>query len=182
MKVVPTILPGVLLVEPDVYRDNRGFFFESFHAAKYEAVGIRGPFVQDNQSSSIARTLRGMHLQLREPQGKLVRVLEGEVLDVAIDVRRGSPAFGRWVANRLSADSFRQCFVPPGFAHGFYVLSDRAQVEYKCTSFYDPASELGIAWNDPEIGIEWPDDRPVLSAKDAALPTLSATLDRLPAY
>ncbi|HSL23670.1 MAG TPA: dTDP-4-dehydrorhamnose 3,5-epimerase [Vicinamibacterales bacterium] len=182
MRVVPTELPGVLLIEPDVHRDNRGFFLESFHAAKYDALGIRGPFVQDNHSLSGPRTLRGMHLQLREPQGKLVRVLEGEVLDVAVDVRRGSPAFGRWVATRLSAGNFRQCFVPPGFAHGFYVLSDRAQVEYKCTSFYDPASEIGIAWNDPEIGIEWPDDRPVLSPKDAALPTLSAAFDRLPAY
>lgn len=182
MRVLPTALPDVLLVEPDVYRDARGFLFEAFHAHKYEALGIPGPFVQDNQSVSVAGTLRGLHLQVGEPQGKLVRAIAGEVLDVAVDVRRGSPAFGRWVAVRLSAENFLQCYVPPGFAHGFYVLSESAQVEYKCTNFYDPASEVGIAWNDRELGIDWPVKQPLLSPRDAALPPLADVMDRLPRY
>ena len=182
MRVIATDLPGVLLVDPDVHRDPRGFFLESFHARKYAALGIGGPFVQDNHSASVARTLRGLHLQVREPQGKLVRVLTGEVLDVAVDVRQGSPTFGRWTGSRLSADNFLQCFVPPGFGHGFYVLSDTAQIEYKCTTFYDALSEITIAWNDPELAIDWPDDHPLLSAKDAAAPRLSGVIDRLPRY
>jgi dTDP-4-dehydrorhamnose 3,5-epimerase len=180
MRAVPTGLPQVLVIEPDVYRDGRGFFLESYHATKYDELGIPGPFVQDNHSKSRARTLRGLHMQVRKPQGKLVRAIEGEVLDVAVDVRRGSPTFGRWVSVRLSADNFRQCFIPPGFAHGFYVLSDEAQIEYKCTSPYDPGGELGIIWNDPELAIDWPDREPILSGKDAALPRLADVLDRLP--
>jgi dTDP-4-dehydrorhamnose 3,5-epimerase len=180
MRAVPTGLPQVLVIEPDVYRDGRGFFLESYHATKYDELGIPGPFVQDNHSKSRARTLRGLHMQVRKPQGKLVRTIEGEVLDVAVDVRRGSPTFGRWVSVRLSADNFRQCFIPPGFAHGFYVLSDEAQIEYKCTSPYDPGGELGIIWNDPELAIDWPDREPILSGKDAALPRLADVLDRLP--
>jgi dTDP-4-dehydrorhamnose 3,5-epimerase len=182
MRVTPTELPEVLLVEPDVHRDARGFFLESFHSRKYEAFGIPGPFVQDNHSASAAGTLRGLHLQVKQPQGKLVRVVAGEVLDVAADVRRGSPTFGRWVAVRLSAENFLQCFVPAGFAHGFCVLSETAHLEYKCTSFYDPADEIGIAWNDPELRIAWPIERPLLSAKDAALPTLAEVGERLPRY
>jgi dTDP-4-dehydrorhamnose 3,5-epimerase len=182
MRAVPTTIPEVLIIEPDVYRDSRGFFLESYHATKYDGLGIPGPFVQDNHSKSRARTLRGLHMQLKEPQGKLVRAIEGEVLDVAVDVRRGSPTFGRWVGVRLSADNFRQCFIPPGFAHGFYVLSDEAQIEYKCTSLYDPGSELGIIWNDPQLAIDWPDREPILSGKDAGLPRLSDVLDRLPAF
>lgn len=182
MRVVQTALPGVLVVEPDVHRDGRGFFLESYHSAKYETLGIAGPFVQDNHSKSRARTLRGLHMQLKEPQGKLVRAIEGDVLDVAADVRRGSPTFGRWVSVRLSAENFRQCYVPPGFAHGFYVLSDEAQVEYKCTSPYDAKSELGIIWNDPQLGIDWPDREPILSHTDAALPRLADVLTQLPTF
>jgi dTDP-4-dehydrorhamnose 3,5-epimerase len=180
MRIVATALPEVLLVEPDVHRDARGFFLESYHAGKYEKLGIAGPFVQDNHSRSRARTLRGLHLQIEPPQGKLVRVIAGEVLDLAADVRRGSPTFGRWVSTRLSAENFRQCYIPAGFAHGFYVLSDEAQVEYKCTSPYDPSGELGVVWNDPQLAIEWPDPEPILSDRDAALPRLADLLDRLP--
>lgn len=182
MRVVQTDLPGVLIVEPDIHRDDRGFFLESYHAEKYGGLGITGPFVQDNHSKSRARTLRGLHLQLRKPQGKLVRVIEGEVIDVAADVRRGSPTFGRWISARLSADNFRQCYIPPGFAHGLYVLTDEAQVEYKCTSPYDAAGELGIIWNDPQLAIDWPDREPILSRRDATLPRLADILDRLPAF
>lgn len=182
MRVVPAAIPEVLIVEPDVRRDDRGFFFESYHSAKFTALGIAGPFVQDNHSKSRARTLRGLHLQLDEPQAKLVRAIEGEVLDVAADVRRGSPTFGRWVGVRLSAENFRQCYIPAGFAHGFYVLSDGAQVEYKCTSPYNPGGEIGIVWDDPQIAIEWPDREPILSVRDAELPRLSEVLDRLPSF
>jgi len=180
MRVTETRLPGVLLIEPDVHRDGRGFFVETYHIDRYRECGIAAPFVQDNHSRSIQGTLRGLHLQLQRPQGKLLRVIEGEVFDVAVDVRRGSPAFGRWVSVNLSADNFRQVYVPPGFAHGFYVISPIAQVEYKCTDVYDPASEIGIAWNDPAIGIEWPARDPLLSPRDRAHPTLAAVTDRLP--
>ena len=180
MRVIPTEIPEVLVIEPAVRADGRGFFLETYHAARYTEHGIPGPFVQDNHSRSVHRTLRGLHLQLNRPQGKLIRVIEGEVFDVAVDVRRGSPTFGRWVAVTLAADTFRQCYVPPGFAHGFCVTSPVAQVEYKCTDLYDPASEIGIAWNDPAIGIVWPTREPVLSARDSAHPTLAAVADRLP--
>jgi len=153
VRVVPTDLPGVVVIEPEVHADGRGFFLETYHAERYERHGIRGPFVQDNHSRSTAGTVRGLHLQLRRPQGKLIRVIEGEVYDVAVDVRRGSPTFGRWVAVTLTSDNFRQCYVPPGFAHGFCVVSPIAQVEYKCTDLYDRASELGVAWNDPALAI-----------------------------
>src|SRR6267154_5291452 len=149
VRFLSTAIEGVIIVEPDVFKDQRGYFLETYHAEKYAAAGIRGPFVQDNHSRSVAGTLRGLHLQLRHPQGKLIRVIEGEIFDVAVDVRRGSPAFGRWVGVSLSAANFKQCFIPPGFAHGFCVLSPIAQVEYKCTDLYDPSSELGIAWDDP---------------------------------
>src|SRR5207244_5378443 len=131
----------------DVHADARGFFLETYHAGRYREHGIAGPFVQDNHSRSIGGTLRGLHLQRRRPQGKLIRVTEGEIFDVAVDVRRGSPTFGRWVGVRLSAKNFKQCFIPPGFAHGFCVVSAVAQVEYKCTDLYDRDSEIGIAWN-----------------------------------
>jgi dTDP-4-dehydrorhamnose 3,5-epimerase len=182
VRVVPTTIPEVLVVEPDVYADGRGFFLESYHADRYRAHGIDGPFVQDNHSRSAIGTLRGLHLQLNRPQGKLVRVIEGEIYDVAVDVRRGSPTFGRYVAVALTAENFRQCYVPPGFAHGFCVVSPSAQVEYKCTDLYDPASEIGIAWNDPALAIPWPVTEPVLSARDAHHPTLAMLADRLPAY
>ena len=138
-------LPGVLLVEPVVHGDARGFFLETWHAEKYRAGGLDATFVQDNHSRSAAGTLRGLHAQLARPQGKLVRCVEGEIFDVAVDIRRGSPSFGRWVGERLSAANFRQLYVPPGYAHGFCVTAGPAQVEYKCTAFYDPADEIAIA-------------------------------------
>jgi dTDP-4-dehydrorhamnose 3,5-epimerase len=182
MRSVPATIPGVVIIEPDVYRDPRGFFLETYHLDKYQAAGIPGPFVQDNHSRSARGTLRGLHLQIRHPQGKLVRVIEGEIFDVAVDVRRGSPTFGRWTGVTLSAENFRQCYLPPGFAHGFAVVSPVAQVEYKCTAIYDPKGELGIAWNDPAIGIEWPIADPLLSDRDARHPPLASVLEQLPAF
>jgi dTDP-4-dehydrorhamnose 3,5-epimerase len=179
MKFSPSPLGGVIVVEPDVYRDDRGFFLETFHASKYESGGIAGPFVQDNHSRSRRGILRGLHAQKRKPQGKLVRVIEGAVLDVAVDIRPGSPTYARSFAIELTAENFRQLWVPPGFAHGFYVLSEAAQVEYKCTAFYDAADEVGIAWNDPDIGIEWPDTAPLLSEKDARAPRLRDVVNAL---
>jgi len=168
MKFIQTELPGVLLVEPDVFRDARGFFLETFNAKKYREAGIAYDFVQDNHSLSQRGTLRGLHAQRRRPQGKLVRAVRGEIFDVAVDIRPGSRSFGQWAAATLSGENFRQMFVPPGFAHGFCVVSESAEVEYKCTDFYDQADEIGIAWN--SVGIDWPVKEPVLSAKDAELP------------
>ena len=170
------------MIEPDVHRDGRGYFLETYHAEKCRAAGIGDVFVQDNQSRSGHRTLRGLHLQIRCPQGKLIHVVEGEIYDVAVDVRRGSPTFGRWVSVVLSAENFTQCYVPPGFAHGFCVLTPIAQVEYKCTDFYDPATEIGIAWNDPALAIAWPIGDPRLSDRDRRNPTLAEVEDRLPAW
>ena len=182
MRFTPTSLPEVVLIEPDVFKDARGFFLETWHQRKYAEGGIQGPFVQDNHSHSGRGTLRGLHAQLRRPQGKLVRAVEGEMFDVAVDIRRGSKRFGRWVGVCLSGENFRQLWIPPGFAHGFCVLSERVHVEYKCTDFYDREDEVTVAWNDPEIGIEWPISQPVLSARDAAAPVLRALQDRLPAW
>ena len=179
MRVLPTSVPGVLLVEPDVFRDARGSFLETFHQTRYREAGISCSFVQDNQSRSVRGTLRGMHAQLNKPQGKLVRVVHGEIFDVAVDIRPGSTTFGKWTAANLSGETFRQMFIPPGFAHGFCVLSESADVAYSCTEFYDRADEIGFRWNDPAIGIAWPIDRPVLSEKDAALPTLAELRTRL---
>ena len=180
MRVVATALPGVLVIEPDVHHDGRGFFVETYHADRYREHGIHGPFVQDNHSRSTGGTLRGLHLQLARPQGKLIRVVEGEVFDVAVDVRRGSPTFGRWVSVKLSAGNFKQCYVPQGFAHGFCVVTPVAQVEYKCTDLYDSVGEIGIAWNDPDLAIDWPVRDPILSPRDQQNPTLAAVMDRLP--
>ncbi len=181
-RFLPTAIPDVVVVEPDVHRDGRGFFLETYHEAKYRAGGIAGPFVQDNQSKSAGGTLRGLHLQLRRPQGKLVRAIAGEIFDVAVDVRRGSPTFGRWVGVTLSADNFLQCYVPPGFAHGFAVVSDTADVEYKCTAAYDRDSELGILWNDPALAVTWPVRAPLLSERDLSQPTLAQVMDQLPVF
>jgi dTDP-4-dehydrorhamnose 3,5-epimerase len=178
MRFCPTDLPDVILVEPDVHRDARGFFLETFHARKYADGGIPGPFVQDNHSRSVKGTLRGLHAQRQCPQGKLVRAVEGEMFDVAVDIRPSSPTFGRWVGVRLSGENFRQLYIPPGFAHGFCVLSDVVHVEYKCTDFYRPEDEIGVAWDDPEIGIAWPVTEPVISAKDRALPRLRDLRER----
>ena len=182
MRAIPTRLPGVIIIEPDVHRDGRGFFLETFHADKHRSLGVAGPFVQDNHSRSIAGTLRGLHLQVHRPQAKLIRVIEGEIFDVAVDVRRGSPAFGQWVGYRLSAEDFKQAYVPAGFAHGFSVVSEIAQIEYKCTELYDPESEIGIAWNDPALAIVWPVKHPLLSDRDSRHPPLAALMDRLPLY
>ena len=182
MKLVETDLPGVLIVEADVVRDRRGFLFETYHATKFRAMGIAAPFVQDNYSRSSGGTLRGLHLQVEQPQAKLVRAVAGEIFDVAVDVRRGSPTFGRWVGFALSAESFRQLFVPEGFAHGFAVISETADVEYKCTEVYHPASEIAILWSDPALAIRWPIDDPVLSDRDRFAPTIAQISERLPVY
>ena len=171
MKFLQTDLPGVLLVEPDVFRDARGFFLETFHAARYRAGGIPYDFVQDNHSRSVRGTLRGLHAQRKRPQGKLVRAVRGEIFDVAVDVRPGSKTFGKWAGFRLGENDFRQLFVPPGFAHGFCVLSEVAEVEYKCTEIYDRGDEIGARWD--SAGIDWPVKDPILSPKDAALPSLA---------
>lgn len=172
MKFTRLEIPDVILVEPDVYGDARGFFQETFHAAKYAAAGIAGPFIQDNFSFSRRGVLRGLHFQLRNPQGKLVFVARGEVFDVAVDARRSSPTFGRWVGRLLNDRNHHQMWVPPGFAHGFCVLSEEVEFLYKCTQLYDPTDDRGIAWNDPEVGVTWPITEPSLSAKDVKLPRL----------
>jgi len=182
MEFRQTKLSGVLIVEPDVHRDDRGFFLESYHREKYAAAGIDLDFVQDNHSKSERGTLRGLHAQWRKPQGKLVRVLAGEIFDVAVDARKGSPTFGQWVGATLSSDNHHQIWVPPGFVHGFCVTSDIAEVEYKCTDVYDPGGELGVIWNDPDIGIEWPVAEPLLSGKDASAPQLKDVQDKLSDY
>ena len=182
MRALTTELPGVLIIEPDVHRDARGFFLESYHAQKYGGAGIEAMFVQDNHSRSTRGTLRGLHAQRGRPQAKLIRVLDGEIYDVVVDIRRGSPTFARWIAVTLSAENFRQCFVPVGFAHGFCVTSDRADIEYKCTAFYDPSDELRLLWNDPDIRVQWPVPDPVLSDKDRAAQPLAQLLEQLPVY
>jgi dTDP-4-dehydrorhamnose 3,5-epimerase len=161
-----------MLVEPDVFRDARGFFMESWHADKYRSAGLPGEFVQDNHSRSSRGVLRGLHYQLEHPQGKLVRAATGEVFDVAVDIRRGSPRFGKWVGVLLSAQNHRQLYVPPGFAHGFCALSEQADVLYKCTVPYAPGDEYGIAWNDPDLAIAWPSQDYRLSDKDGHYPML----------
>lgn len=183
MKVAETSLPGVLLVEPEVYRDARGHFVETFRADRYAEAGMPGPFVQDNVSFSRRGVLRGLHLQNPNAQAKLVTALEGEIFDVAVDVRVGSPHFGRWTGARLSADAGHQIYIPAGFAHGFCVLSDAARVGYKCDALYHPGSEMTVLWSDPEIGIDWPVAAPVLSKKDAAAARLAdIPRARLPVY
>jgi dTDP-4-dehydrorhamnose 3,5-epimerase len=182
VRFVPTALAGVLIVEPDVQTDARGYFLETYHAEKYRAGGIEGPFVQDNRSRSVVGTVRGLHLQPKRPQGKLVHVVEGEVFDVAVDVRRGSPTFGRWIGIVLSADNLKQCYIPPGFAHGFAVTSPTAVVEYKCTDLYDRATEIGIAWDDPHLAIAWPVADPILSDRDRRHRTLGELTDHLPIW
>ena len=173
MKVIKTKLPGVVIIEPKVFDDHRGFFLESYHAERYAAAGIEFSFVQDNHSRSSKGVLRGLHYQISKPQGKLVRVVRGEVLDVALDINPQSSTYGEYEAVLLSEDNYRQIWVPPGYAHGFVVLSDIADFEYKCTDFYDPSDEGGVIWNDPQVGIDWQCDNPKLSDKDLKLPTLS---------
>lgn len=170
MQVQPLAIPEVLLLTPRVFGDERGFFFESFNARAFrEATGLSLDFVQDNHSRSVRHVLRGLHYQVEQAQGKLVRVVQGEVFDVAVDIRRSSPTFGQWVGARLSAENKQQLWVPPGFAHGFLTLSESAEFLYKTTDYYAPAHERCIAWNDPEIGVDWPleGNTPQVSAKDA---------------
>ncbi|RMG87623.1 MAG: dTDP-4-dehydrorhamnose 3,5-epimerase [Candidatus Dadabacteria bacterium] len=183
MRVVETELPGVLLVEPRVFGDERGYFLETYQARRYAEAGIPGPFVQDNLSFSRRGVLRGLHYQHPHGQGKLVWVLQGEVFDVAVDIRRGSPFFGRWVGVRLSAENKRQLWIPPGFAHGFCVVSETALFAYKCTDYYAPEAEGTVRWDDPALAIDWPVADPVVSAKDAAgLRLAEIPPERLPAY
>ncbi|MFN8640579.1 MAG: dTDP-4-dehydrorhamnose 3,5-epimerase [Candidatus Binatia bacterium] len=180
MRVRETALPGVLVVEPTVRRDARGFFLETYHADRYREAGIAMAFVQDNHSRSASGILRGLHAQLGVPLGKLVRCVRGAIFDVAVDVRRGSPHFRRWVGVPLSEDNFQQLWVPPGFLHGFCVTDGPAEVEYKCTALWNPQQEIAVRWSDPDLGIAWPIAAPQLSDKDAAAPLLAAIVDRLP--
>ena len=179
MRFTPLEIPDVILIEPDVHRDERGFFLEVWHAARFAEHGIDARFVQDNHSRSQRNTLRGLHAQLTNPQGKLLRTTSGEIWDVAVDIRPDSPHFGRWVSATLSEENLHLLWIPPGFAHGFCVLSERADVEYKCTTHYDAGDEIAIRWNDPEIGVTWPGASPILSARDRAAPTLAEVKPRL---
>jgi dTDP-4-dehydrorhamnose 3,5-epimerase len=181
MKAEQTLLPGVLVLEPKVFGDERGFFLETFHADRYAEHGIRAPFVQDNWSRSVKHTLRGLHFQEPHAQGKLVQVVQGAVFDVAVDIRRGSPTFGKWTGIELSETNKRQLWIPPGYAHGFCVLSESADFFYKCTDVYAPELERGIRWDDPALAIDWPTRSPLVSKRDAAAPLL-ANAPVLPVY
>ena len=175
-----TDVPGVVIIEPEVHRDDRGFFLETYRADEYREGGIEPSFVQDNHSRSTFGTLRGLHAQAPpHGQGKLVRVIEGEIFDVAVDARRGSPSYGKYTVVVLSAENFRQLYVPPGLLHGFIVTSEFAQVEYKCTDFYHREGEISVAWNDPDLAIPWPTETPTLSEKDAHAQRLRDVEDRL---
>jgi len=184
VKVTATRIPDVLLIEPKVFGDHRGFFVETWSARRYAEAGLPATFVQDNLSSSTVGTVRGLHFQHPDDQGKLVMAMTGEIFDVAVDVRVGSPTFGRWAGARLSGENKHQLWVPPGLAHGFCVLSESAVVSYKCTEYYARDSELAVLWNDPDVGIEWPVGRDaILSEKDAAAPRLrDIPKERLPAW
>lgn len=172
MKVIKTKLNGVLIIEPRIFGDERGFFYETFHAQRYKEAGIIENFVQDNRSRSTGGVLRGLHFQKRKPQGKLVTVTQGEVFDVAVDLRPNSPTFGKYESIVLTGENKIQFYIPPGFAHGFCVLSDSADFQYKCTDFYDPSDEGGLIWNDKTVDINWPIKEPKLSEKDKILPSL----------
>ncbi len=180
MQIVPTPLKGLVQIEPAVFGDARGKFVEIFHEARYDAAGISTRFVQDNFSWSVRGALRGLHYQLSRPQGKLVTVVKGAVYDVAVDIRKGSPTFGQWYGVELSDVNLRQLYIPPGFAHGFCVLSEEAGFLYKCTEVYSPADERGIVWNDPALAIAWPVTTPLISAKDQAYKCLADMMQELP--
>lgn len=183
MNVIETKLPGVLIIEPKVFGDARGYFFETWQKYRYEAIGIKKAFVQDNVSFSARGVLRGLHYQNPQAQGKLVSVLQGEVYDVAVDIRIGSPTFSQWIGATLSGGNHRQLWIPPGFAHGFCVVSETAYFTYKCTDVYAPQAEGGVIWNDPDIGITWPIEDVQLSEKDKKYPRLKdIPADRLPSY
>jgi dTDP-4-dehydrorhamnose 3,5-epimerase len=183
MKLIETNLPGCVVIEPRVFGDARGFFYEGWNRSRFAEAGLDFNVVQSNVSSSARGVLRGLHYQWPNPQGKLVNVLEGEVFDVAVDIRRGSPTFGRWTGVMLTAENKRHFWIPEGFAHGFAVVSERAVFSYLCTNVYDPAADAGIRWNDAALGIDWPIAQPILSAKDEAAPFLAdVPEDRLPVY
>lgn len=172
VNITTTSLEGVLVIEPQVFNDKRGFFMETFHHKRYREHGINRTFVQDNLSYSVQDTLRGLHFQVRHSQAKLIQVVTGEIFDVAVDIRSGSPSFGQWVGIRLSGNNRRQIYIPEGFAHGFCVLSESAHCLYKCSDFYAPDDERGILWSDPAIGIDWPIEEPIVSDKDGNYPLL----------
>jgi dTDP-4-dehydrorhamnose 3,5-epimerase len=181
VKVQETNLKGLLLVEPDCFRDERGHFFESFQRERYAGASIADDFVQDNLSRSTRGVLRGLHFQVAHPQAQIVTVVRGRIFDVAVDLRTGSATFGRWFGTELSEETSRQLYMPPGFAHGFYVLSEVADLHYKVSRFFDPADEGGLRWNDPDLGIEWPTENPLLSPRDADYPRLfEIPRERLP--
>jgi dTDP-4-dehydrorhamnose 3,5-epimerase len=182
VKFLPTELSGVLVVEPDVFRDPRGFFLETYSENRYREGGIDVRFVQDNHSRSVRGTLRGLHAQVPRAQAKLLRAVVGEVFDVAVDIRRGSPTFGKWVGVVLSAENHRQIYIPGGFAHGFCVMSDVAEVAYKCSELYVPEDEITVQWNEPSIGVKWPVAEPLLSKRDLAGKTLAELESRLPVF
>ena len=183
MKIIPTALKEVLLIVPDVFKDQRGFFLESYQAQKYRDAGLPAIFVQDNHSQSVQGTLRGLHAQLKKAQGKLVRVIHGEIFDVAVDARPGSSTYGKWIGERLSDENFHQLYIPPGFLHGFYVMSPQAEVEYKCSDYYDPKDEVGVVWDDPGLAIQWPVKEPLfLSEKDRKLPTFADAASQFEHY
>jgi dTDP-4-dehydrorhamnose 3,5-epimerase len=183
MRVTRAPIPGVLVIEPRIFGDERGYFLETWSSQRYADAGLPGSFVQDNLSRSARGVLRGLHLQHPHGQGKLVQVIEGEVFDVAVDVRVGSPTFGRWVGYSLTGSTKRQLFIPEGFAHGFCVTSESALFFYKCTELYRPEAEIGVRWDDPAIGVEWPLITPILSAKDNAFPLLAEIPEsKLPRY
>ena len=179
MKFLPTKIPDIILVKVSKFSDHRGFFMETYHIKKFSDGGISVKFVQDNHVASQKNTLRGLHYQLKFPQGKLIRCIQGEILDIAVDIRKSSPTFGEWVGEILSSKNGRQLYVPPGFAHGYIVCSELAEVTYKCTDFYHPEDDYGILWNDPEIGIEWGVEHPILSEKDKQQPLLKDVKEKL---
>jgi dTDP-4-dehydrorhamnose 3,5-epimerase len=183
MKIITTSIEGILIIEPKIFKDNRGFFMETYNQKRYNAYGINTTFVQDNLSYSLKNTLRGLHFQIKHPQSKLVQVISGEIFDVAVDLRSGSATFGKWTGIHLSDENRRQMFIPKGFAHGFCVLSEFALFYYKCSDFYAPEDEGGIIWSDPDIGIEWPVENPIISEKDNQFQKLSCiTAEKLPSF
>ena len=183
MKIITTPIEGILIIEPKTFKDKRGFFMETYNQDRYNAFGINATFVQDNLSYSLKNTLRGLHFQNKYPQAKLIQVISGEIFDVAVDLRPGSSTFGKWTGVNLSDENRRQMFIPEGFAHGFCVLSEFALFYYKCSDFYQPDDEGGILWSDPDIGIDWPVENPIISEKDKQNHKLSGlTVEQLPSF
>ena len=177
MEFISTEIPDIILIKPELFNDDRGYFMESYHFIKYKNNGIDKVFIQDNHALSFKNTLRGLHFQNKYPQAKLVRCLQGKIFDVAVDIRKTSPNYGKWIGKELSDENKYQLYVPEGFAHGYYVISETAEVVYKCSDIYHPEDDNGIYWNDPDIGIDWPTKRPNLSDKDTKLPMLKTLVD-----